>query len=891
MAGSRAGPITDDAPNIIDRQTVCFPSPQPGMVVQNGEEGFRQELLRLYHPAESNAAEQLVKLKDRLRKSDSEAFWPILTEGLATIADAQYAFVSKRILVDDDNVAVEMPPIGEPGACLMGTAFYFNDGHGTKQQLRNFKYHAYSCPCAHMRHDKIFIIPDQLNDFILNNPNQLPCPAEAYLGVPLFADGKCFAHFGVMWTAEGSRRRSLGWGYLELLFHSLEDMILARVLAAKDSVKTTEHVHEERPRIVPHESVSVSQSLKPYARSLSHELRTPMQGVVGMLDVMHATVQEAAEGQKDARILRVLETLRENIEAVQDSSRRAVEAADNVVHAYDMNMGVPDTPHSPPNGEVDTDVFTQEKRPDILVTGSNISITQYRGTKRRREAMHRTSGNMSKYPTSHKRRKSCCSHLDQSPNSSDTATLSRTSSSLESLDRRFSQTSDPQQCDSDSSNSPLFASERSVVPGLRHTNLREVLQYVINDALRIGGRPESAIAQETDSGEIIEVQTSSPNGQANTKRIEWLVDPDVPETILIDEKDLAKMISCVTLNAIKFTDNGKITLKASLSSRFRYIVINVIDTGSGIPAAFIPNLFKPFSREDDSTTRQSEGLGLGLMVAKGLARKLGGDLFCIRSNVSGPERGSEFEMRVPLTPGDVCSRPTSPFGSQTPPIKARVSPNVEVPPIDEMELCTPPIGNQNFKSLTVPGEDSPPTAFNAAPSLAHLGLPSPRRTASPSRPRSGSRSRQLSSRKTNFDRDLAAKYPLNFLVVEDNKINRKLLMSMLQKLGYKNILEAYDGNDAVEKMKPGRGGEDVNVILMDLWMPLLDGFQATEAILQMDRSKKPTILAVSADITDGAIRRAEKVGMKGFLTKPFQIRDLQRLIVQHGIRAEEAQPA
>ena len=353
------------------------------------------------------------------------------------------------------------------------------------------------------------------------------------------------------------------------------------------------------------------------------------------------------------------------------------------------------------------------------------------------------------------------------------------------------------------------------------------------------------------------------------------------------------MISCVTLNAIKFTDNGTITLRASLSCssrKSRYIIITVKDTGSGIPPAFIPNLFKPFSREDDSTTRQSEGLGLGLMVAKGLSRKLGGDLSCVRSNTSGPEKGSEFEMRVPLTPGEVCSRSASPFGSPTPPIKSRVSPHADVPPMDDMEMTAPLLGNLSVTSdPSSQGEDSPPAPPNAAQSLQHLGLPSPRRTASPSRPRSGSRSRQLSNRKITFDRDLASKYPLNFLVVEDNKINRKLLMSMLQKLGYKNILEAYDGNDAVEKMKTAGQREDVNVILMDLWMPLLDGFQATEAILQMDRPSKPTILAVSADITDGAIRRAEKVGMKGFLTKPFQIRDLERLIVQHGVRAVESQ--
>lgn len=287
------------------------------MVVHGGDDGFNDELLRHYSPAESNAAEEFVRLKDTLRKTDIESFWRLLTEGLANITGAQYAFVSKRILQDDRDVAVELPPIGEPGACLMGAAFYVNDGHGNNAHLKNFKYHAYQCPCAYMKHDKIFIIPEKLNDFIINNPNELVVPGEAYLGIPLFAEGKCFAHFGVMWSPEGASKRRLSWGYLEMLFHGLEDLILQRVLEGKSFANSAEVVKTET-KVVPHEAVSMAQSLKPYARSLSHELRTPMQGVVGMLDVMMANVKEVAEDtHHEPRIRKLLDSLKQIIEAVQ----------------------------------------------------------------------------------------------------------------------------------------------------------------------------------------------------------------------------------------------------------------------------------------------------------------------------------------------------------------------------------------------------------------------------------------------------------------------------------------------------------------------------------------------------------------------------------------------
>ena len=103
-----------------------------------------------------------------------------------------------------------------------------------------------------------------------------------------------------------------------MLFHSLEDMILERVLEGNEFAKSAESIQAEIPRIVPHRAVSAAQSLKPYARSLSHELRTPMQGVVGMLDVMMANVKEASESlQLESRTREILDTLRENIEAVQ----------------------------------------------------------------------------------------------------------------------------------------------------------------------------------------------------------------------------------------------------------------------------------------------------------------------------------------------------------------------------------------------------------------------------------------------------------------------------------------------------------------------------------------------------------------------------------------------
>ncbi|KAK7527361.1 uncharacterized protein IWZ02DRAFT_441348 [Phyllosticta citriasiana] len=872
----------DEPQGFIDRDSLCFACPQPGLVLHSGQHGFRQGLSQLFDAAESNAAEQLVQLKNRLRQIRSEEFFCQLAEGLATITGAQYAFISKRILVDDQNVAVEMPPIGEPGSCLMAVGFYINDGKDMKQTIKNFKYHAWSCPCAYMKHDKIFVIPEKLNEFLETNANDLPIPVEAYLGVPLWAEDKCFAHFGVMWSPEGAAKRNLRWGYLEMLLHSLEDMILDRILdgvrmAGESTPTSSQRSPDIRPtKVVPHEAVTVAQSLKPYARSLSHELRTPMQGVVGMLDVMYATVQEAVEGHGDGALREVFQSLKENIEMVQDSSRRAVEAADNVVHAYDMNMGVPESPTSSvSDGE---SMNESEKKPDIVVAGNQMTLGLQKH-KRRRESNSWEAGNSPKQQVTEEAWMSQ-RNLDETTTSrgrrrtrhGDLASAASAGSNASDEKAPMPRKTSP--------SVPNFASESTVAPGLRHTCVRDVIQYVINDSLKLGGRPESAVAKETEGGEIIEVLMNSPSGSPRIKTIEWSVEQSIPQTILIDERDLAKMISCVFLNALKFTDEGRIRLHARLNStpRHKYIVLRVEDEGTGIPADFLAHLFKPFSREDDSLTRRSEGLGLGLLVARGLARKLGGDIHCVRSDTSGPNRGSEFELRIPITPGDPVSRSGTPLSSRSPSLRPR-KPYGEANPAEKSRAPSP----------LVPPDKGPCVADSPQEHAESVSPKSdPVRDARPPRPKV-SRSRRTSIKTISFDRELARRHPLNILVADDNMINRKLLVNMLQKLGYRNIRQAYNGVDVLRQMAVAREHqEQVDVILMDLWMPLMDGAQAARHILATQELgiKSPTILAVTADVTERAMKEAAESGMKGLMTKPFKLQDLEKLIVEYCTRAE-----
>jgi CheY-like chemotaxis protein len=129
---------------------------------------------------------------------------------------------------------------------------------------------------------------------------------------------------------------------------------------------------------------------------------------------------------------------------------------------------------------------------------------------------------------------------------------------------------------------------------------------------------------------------------------------------------------------------------------------------------------------------------------------------------------------------------------------------------------------------------------------------------------------------------------------------------MLSKLGYEEVYEAFDGREAVRRVKEMvdskavkqhhgsalqacESPKCVDIILMDLWMPEMDGYAATEKILDLFKfgsagearsmgMSPPVVIAVSADITEQAISRATAAGMEGFMTKPYKLVDLQRLV-------------
>ena len=940
-------PPESDVPNSVPRPVMSFPSCKSeavndglATVTEDGDLQFDASGRTWHDGAQTAAIEHLVTLKEGLRTPDIELFWKRLMEDITSMGKAQYGFVARRA-----HGGEPMPELGGRRPSLFGAVFYYNDGYQTVG-LQRHRYFAGGNPLLHMDHERPCLIPENLKSLVSFGDDQLPFAAEAYLAIPLFSAGKCIAHLGLMWSPEGLRTRNLSWSFLEMMLHSLEDRIVQRLLLDDvfterqnlDTLPISATSTVQNPQTASFNDAHdfTSQPLKPYARSLSHELRTPMQGVVGMLDVMHATVREAMESKTPVKSGGIFQALKEGIEMVQDSARRAVEAADNVVHAYDLNMQVPKTPQrEEDNGMFENQVLppvTCERRPSVFIEGNNIAVNPYK--RRRSLPPDMSSGG----PAPRKQRtRASSSRQELSPRSEEVKNAVHESDQIvhatpaRQIEAVMANMMDPR---------PSLAVRRSAPhllleginmnlrgSALRSTKLRDLLRLVINESLHVGGRPDSAVSNATECGEKIEIRSRSSNGEFHTKVVDWSVDPALPDTLLADDRDLAKLISCVFLNAIKFTNNGTITLCATVDTKTNDVLIRVRDTGPGIPEAFLPNLFKPFAREDASTTRSKDGLGLGLLVAKGLSRKMGGDLICVRSSTTGPDHGSEFQIRVPVNQREAYNRLGAPNErSMTPPFiidhsrqgsansfiwetSSSISPSF---PPSQLQQPTPSTGDEKTSES-----------------------PTPPRTLPQARPI------RVPISRDSYDKKLGEKFPLRFLVAEDNRINRRVLINMLRKLGYRDVLEAADGREAVQivqdilsasittsdsitegessvsaqaralsKVKP------IDIVLMDLWMPEMDGYEATSRILQMmddhqgqyagvdDASiqmgntgdpdsmdlditspklrspQPPTVLAVSADVTDEALNRASKVGIKGYMTKPYKLSDLERLIVE-----------
>ena len=474
----------------------------------------------------------------------------------------------------------------------------------------------------------------------------------------------------------------------------------------------------------------------------------------------------------------------------------------------------------------------------------------------------------------------------------------------------------------------------------------ETLVDIINDILDFSkieaGRFELDEA-EFRLGESLADTISTLGLRADQKGLEFVLEiaPDVPDALVGDAGRLRQVIVNLVGNAIKFTERGEVVLSVQAVSRTANVAVlrfSVRDTGIGIEPEDQQRVFEAFQQADSSTTRRYGGTGLGLAISARLVEMMGGRI----GLKSEPERGSTFDFsaRFSCQPESV----TPPESLAEPELSGLATLVVDdnetnrrildgmlrswgmqptLVSSGEEALAKLSNGTRSKFSLILTDSRMPGLSgfdlverIRNTPGLAHptiLMLSSARGLQDMARSRELDiavyltkpvrRAALLSAIRAALRKpgnghspDAAGKNgdrsarKLKVLVAEDNAVNQKLAESILTRAGHEVVIVG-DGRDAVDAMRASR----FDVVLMDVQMPVMGGFEATQLIRQYESTSgvHTPIIAVTARAMKGDREACLEAGMDGYVPKPIQSRKLLGLMAEltgDHLESEEPEP-
>ncbi|HMF97949.1 MAG TPA: response regulator, partial [Vicinamibacterales bacterium] len=415
--------------------------------------------------------------------------------------------------------------------------------------------------------------------------------------------------------------------------------------------------------------------------------------------------------------------------------------------------------------------------------------------------------------------------------------------------------------------------------------------------------------------------------RAEQKELELVahVLPDVPNAAVGDPGRLRQVLVNLVGNAIKFTERGQILVQVEVSSKdadHTSLHYFVSDSGIGIPADKQRAIFEPFNQADGSTTRRFGGTGLGLTISSTLVELMGGRIWLD----SEPHEGSTFHFTVRLGVSDARPepqtvnlvdlpvlivddnevnrrvlqdlllrwrmRPTS-VSSGAAALRALddaassgqpfplVLLDANMPEMDGFEVARrirdeARLGDATIMMLSSSGQYDESNRARQLGIATHLTKPVDQRELLAAIGRV--LARETGPRAPLPASMLPAELPdrrLHVLLAEDNAVNQRLAASLLERRGHRVTIAA-NGREAVDAVKH----HAFDVVLMDVQMPEMGGFEATAAIRAMEnaRDARIPIVAMTAHAMKGDRERCLAAGMDEYLTKPLDPRQLCALV-------------
>jgi two-component system sensor histidine kinase/response regulator len=273
------------------------------------------------------------------------------------------------------------------------------------------------------------------------------------------------------------------------------------------------------------------------------------------------------------------------------------------------------------------------------------------------------------------------------------------------------------------------------------------------------------------------------NEPTQSKNLQFLLEKedDLPQYVFVDESKLRQIFVNLIGNALKFTEEGGIAVRArvdTIADDKKMLVVEVQDSGPGIPVDEMDKLFKHFEQTSSGISKGS-GTGLGLALSRELAILMGGDI----TMTSEVGKGSIFTFQIEIKDGNP----------------------------DAIEKSSP---------QGVIGIESNDTTYR-------------------------------------------------ILVVDDKNDNLKVASDLLKLVGFETN-EAVNGEEAIEKFESW----NPHLILMDMRMPVMDGYEATRRIKSTEKGMKTPIIALTASTFENELNKIKALGMQGYIRKPFRENDL-----------------
>jgi PAS domain S-box-containing protein len=424
-------------------------------------------------------------------------------------------------------------------------------------------------------------------------------------------------------------------------------------------------------------------------------------------------------------------------------------------------------------------------------------------------------------------------------------------------------------------------------------------------------------------------------GKAHEKGLEYVTifSPDVPSLLCGDPGRLRQILINLVGNATKFTEKGEVVVKAALedeNTTHATVRFSVTDTGIGIPQDRMDRLFKSFSQVDSSTTRKFGGTGLGLTISKQLAELMGGRIGVESEKGKGSTfwftavfgKQSEGKEKRTVVPDDIrgkrilivddnatnrfllreqlksweCRYEEASSGEQALEELSHALSDKDPFEIAIIDMHMPEMDGETLGQKIKQDPDLKSTTLIMMTSLGRRGdakrLEEIGFAAYLTKPVKQSKLYDCLATVSGMQKEVAKERPVEIvtrhslsedqkrrvciLLAEDNVVNQKVALLVLEKLGYSADAVA-NGKEAIKALEM----IPYDIVLMDCQMPEMDGYEATGEIRNPNSEvldHKVPVVALTANAMQSDREKCLKAGMDDFLSKPFKPQELSDML-------------